>query len=106
VFHCFLSVLLVVPLLSDSDSLRKLLSDCMSGLVVNVDPMADLIIDRLGNVGCKTALRLTELAVATAGRAINVTGEELEKTQSSALAEILDDLAGDEVTTEKLCEIF
>lgn len=73
---------------------------------MNVDPMADLIIDRLGNVGCKTALRLAERAVATAGRASNVTGEELEKAQLSSLAEILDDLAGDEVTAEKLCEVF
>ena len=98
--------MLVVPLLSDSDSVRKLLSDCMSGLVVNVDSMADLIVSRLGSVGCKTALRLAELAVATAGRACNITGEELEKTQSSALAEILDDLAGDEVTADKLCEVL
>jgi hypothetical protein len=76
------------------------------GLIVNVDPMADLIIDRLGNVGCKTALRLAERAVASAGRASAVEGKELEKAQLSALAEILDDLAGDEVTAEKLCEVF
>ena len=51
----------VVPLLSDTDSVQKLLSDgVFPGLIINVEPMADLIIDRLGNVGCKTALRLAE----------------------------------------------
>ena len=98
---------IVVPLLSDADSVSQLLSDGMfPGLVMNVGAMAELIIDRLGGVGCKTALRLAERAVAMARRDKPVNGEDLEKAQISALSEILDDLAGDEITAAKLCEVF
>lgn len=99
---------IVVPLLSDTGSVGQLLSDGLfPGSVPNVDAMADLIIDRLESVGCKTALRLAERAVATAGiDTASTNKEELEKAQLSALAVILEDLAGDEVTAEKLCEVF
>jgi hypothetical protein len=65
-----------------------------------------MIIDRLGSVGCKTALRLTELAVATVERGGPPNEEELGTAQLDALSMILDDLAGDEVTSDKLCEVF
>jgi AAA+ lid domain len=95
---------LVVPLLSDAASVRKLFSDSLEVDVVNADPMADLIIDRLGNVGCKTALRLAERAVATA--AVHATDGDDMEAQLNALMGILDDLAGDDVTAAKLCEVF
>jgi hypothetical protein len=99
---------LVVPLLSDVDAVRKLLSDGSqtSGLAVvaDVDVLATLMIDRLGSVGCKTALRLMERAVAMAG------GEgddhDVGKLQVDALSSILEDLAGDEAAAERVCEVF
>jgi len=85
---------------------RQLLSDGLfPGSVTDVGPMANMIIDRLESVGCKTALRLAERAVATAERE-GRNEDGVENAQLAALSEILDDLAGDEVTATKLCEIF
>lgn len=101
------SLLPVVPLLSDSESVRQLLSDSLfPGSVTNIGAMADLIFGRLESVSCKTALRLAERAIATAGRDDNTKGGGIETAQLSALAEILDDLVGDEVTATTLCEVF
>jgi SpoVK/Ycf46/Vps4 family AAA+-type ATPase len=100
---------LVVPLLSASKDVQKLFKDSLEVSVKNADSMADLIIDRLGTVGCKTALRLAERAVATAARQqVGETDDDdrMEEAQLNALAAILEDLAGDEVTAEKLCEAF
>jgi hypothetical protein len=50
---------------------RELLTEGteQSGLsVVDANPMADMIVARLGSVGCKIGLRLTERAVAMTGR--------------------------------------
>jgi hypothetical protein len=103
---CF-PLFVVVPLLSETESVRQLLSDGLfPGSVENVSPMAEMIIDRLESVGCKTALRLAERAIATAGLDSGKKGEEREKAQLAALTEILDDLAGDEVTATRLCEVF
>jgi hypothetical protein len=105
---CCVALFLVVPLLSDSKAVTKLLSDAMiSGALVSVEPMAELIIDRLKRVGVKSALRLVERAVVSAsspGTSIN--RDELGSAQLSALADILEDLAGDEVTAQNLCEIY
>jgi hypothetical protein len=97
----------VIPLLSEADHVRNLLKDSIfpsSG--VHVDAMAEMIIERLGSVGCKTALRLTELAVATVERANPLNEMDLGTAQLDALSMILDDLAGDEATSDKLCEVF
>lgn len=67
--------------------------------------MADLIIEQLGEVGCKTALRLAERAVVSASTRTSDNACQ-EQMQLDALAQILDDLAGDEVTAGKLCEVF
>jgi hypothetical protein len=96
---------LVVPLLSDAASVRKLFADSSEVEMINSDFMADLIIDRLGDVGCKTALRLAERAVATA--AVHTTdNDDMQEAQLNALMGILNDLAGDDVTAAKLCEVF
>lgn len=96
-----------MPLLTDAESVRQLLSDSLfPGSVANVSLMAGSIINRLGSVGCKTALRLAERAVATAGRSNDISGDNLESAQLAALDEILEDLSGDEVTAQKLCEVF
>ena len=99
---------LVVPLLSDSGSVRKLLADgiAYTGLSVanNVDQMADMIVGRLGSVGCKTALRLTERAVAMAG--IGNESQDAAEAQLTALEYILDDMVSDDAVASKLCEVF
>ena len=59
--------------------------------------MADLMIEHLGQVGCKTAAAVAERASDAV---------DLEKAQLSALAEILDDLSGDQVTAERLCVVI
>ena len=106
ILHELFDETLVVPLLTDTESVQKLLVDgsAYSGLeVVHVDPMADMIINRLGSVGCKTALRLTERAVAMAGN-----GNEnvnIGQAQLTALEHILEDLAGDEAASQRLCEV-
>lgn len=87
--------------------MQKLLSDGLhADSAVHVDRMANSIIERLGSVGCKTALRLAERAVATAGRGDTSDRDGLGELQLTALSEILDDLAGDAVTAEKMCEVF
>jgi vesicle-fusing ATPase len=98
---------LVVPLLSDAKSVRKLLAEGteQSGLsVFDVNPMADMIVARLGSVGCKTALRLMERAVAMAGR--GNAEEDVGKAQITSLEHILDDLTSDEATMNRLCEVI
>jgi hypothetical protein len=62
--------------------------------------MANLMFDRLGDVGCKTALRLAERATA------NAEGNGDESAQLKYLEVILEDLAVDYITAEKLCEVL
>ena len=65
-----------------------------------------MIIKRLSEVGCKTALRLTERAIFTAGIQKEFPSqEELKTAQLSALDELLDDLAGDEAMATRVCEV-
>jgi len=74
--------------------------------------MASAMIDRLGSVGCKTALRLAERAVAaTAASDVEIGANYINQTdlgrrQVTALLQILDDLAGDESTAQNLCEVI
>lgn len=97
---------LVVPLLSDVKSVQQLFADSLEDLAVaNADPMADLIIARRGSVGCKTALRLAERAVATAAARAD-DGDDMEEAQLNALKGILDDFAGDDLTVQTMCEVI
>ncbi len=87
--------------------MRKLLAEGteQSGLsVFDVNPMADKIVARLGSVGCKTALRLMERAVAMAGR--GNAEEDVGKAQITSLEHILDDLTSAEATMNRLCEVL
>jgi hypothetical protein len=106
VLHELFDETLVVPLLSDAKSVSKLLADGAqtSGLAVkaSMDSLAEMMVDRLGSVGCKTALRLMERAVAVVGNG----GGDMAKLQEDALANILEDLAGDEAAAERVCEVF
>lgn len=94
----------VVPLLSDAVSVKKVLADSpLSEVIVHMDAMSEMMIRRLTNIGCKTVLRLAELAVATASRDGGDNGGEL---QLESLSMILEDLVGDEVSAKDLCEVI
>ena len=92
---------IVVPLLSDVDSVQKLLSDCLSGQVVDPHSISAAMVRRLGKLGTKTALRLAERAVSTAG-----SSDDMKSAQLSAMESILDDMAGDEALAAKVCEVM
>lgn len=114
-----------MPLLDDAVSVETLLSYSLASTVKDPKSVATAIVERLGKVGCKTALRLAERAVAAAsvgdgGGFLSTTdtdgpdtdnddgdgNSELGKRQLSALSRILDDLVGDEVTAQQLCEVI
>ena len=94
---------IVVPLLSVPEEVRTLLEDGLDEAVLNADVMAEMIIGSLGHVGCKTALRLAERALTVAAFG---DGRDLGKAQLKALADILDDLSGDQATAQSLCEVI
>lgn len=97
---------IVVPLLSKKDEVVKLFTDCaLSGLIGNKEEMAEMIVSRIGPVGCKTALRIAERTVATATQLGEPNANDGGRVQAIRLAEILDDLAGDEGTAKDLCSV-
>ena len=99
----------IVPQISDAESVKTLLSDSLhSGVAEDIDGMAEKITDRLGSVGCKTAIRLAERAIASAHAMSNeyVSNEELAEAQLASLEEVLEDLAGDDAMASKVCEVF
>ena len=59
------------------------------------------MVRRLGKLGTKTALRLAERAVSTAG-----SSDDMKSAQLSAMESILDDMAGDEALAAKVCEVM
>lgn len=63
-------------------------------------------LSRLGKVGTKSALRLAERAVFTAGMQADTPPDEMKSAQLSALRSILDDFAGDEALASKECEVI
>eukprot|EP00980_Cylindrotheca_fusiformis_P027987 scaffold22575_cov141-Cylindrotheca_fusiformis.AAC.18 len=97
---------LVVPLLSDVDSVQRLLATGAkaSGLdVANVNSLAEMILGSLGTVSCKTALRLMERSVAIAGSS---GPGDLAEMQENALASILEDLSIDEAAADQVCVVI
>ena len=89
----------MVPLLDDVKSVEKLLRDCLPSQAEDTSALSKALIGRLGKLGCKTALRLAERAIFTAGMQGDI-------TQISALESILDDLAGDEALAAQVCELI
>ena len=89
----------MVPLLDDVKSVEKLLRDCLPSQAEDAHALSNALIFRLGKLGCKTALRLAERAIFTAGMQGDI-------TQISALESILDDLAGDEALAAQVCELI
>lgn len=97
---------LVVPLLSKREQISQLLADsALSDLIADKDGIAELIVDRAGPVGCKTALRLAERAVATTGQQDQGAHIEKARLQVSCLEDILDDLSRDEGSVNDLCTV-
>ena len=102
VLHEMFEEVVVVPLLSHSGSVQKLLSDSLSDHVLDAKSFSERMIGRLGKVGCKDALRLAERAISTAGlQQIKSSPDERKLSQLSALDSILEDLAGDEALAAK-----
>ncbi len=93
----------VVPLLSDPISVQKLLSDSLPDKISDVETFSKLMIERLGEVGCKTALRLSERAVFTAGMQTQQVVEDKKVAQLLALDEILSDFSEDEAS--RICDV-
>jgi len=93
---------LVVPLVSHSKEVERLLTDCLADEVADASSLAGLIVDRLGEVGCKTALRLAERAVLTAA---DKSTADLNAAQSEALEDILEDLVGDDAIAARVCQV-
>lgn len=94
----------VVPLLSDPISVEKLLAESLADEIADVESFSKLIIQRLGKVACKTALRLSERAVFTAGiQTQQMAIEEKQAAQIRALDEILCDYGEDEAS--RMCDV-
>ena len=102
----------VIPPLSTSASLEKLFVDSLSTSLAihqpSIPKMATLIQAQLSNgIGCKTALRIAERAVATAGPRQQFSDEKAwGEAQVIALDEILQDLEGDEFAASQMCEVI
>ena len=105
---------LIVPLLDTVTSVERLIQrgatiSCLE--LGDAKCMAEMMIDSLDKVGCKTALRLMERAVAMVGtRSNNKEGDgdkgDLAKLQLDALTSILEDMAGDEAAANVACQVY
>ena len=96
---------LVVPLLTEVDAVKKLLSH--SGYGTASLEMAELMVGKFGNIGTKTALRLAERASASAQMIAQIDGSKVsDEGRINALKCILDDLSGDEAVASSLCEVL
>ena len=98
---------LIVPQVSDKDSVRKLVTESVqrTGLAIsNPTAMADLISERLGSTGCKTLLRLLDRSVAAAG--VGRDNLSRDESQLQALGAILDDFVSDSAFTNGVCEVY
>merc|ERR1711862_448021 len=98
ILHELFEETVVVPLLTKSEEVEKLLLDAnLPGIENDIKAMASLIIDRLGSAGCKTVLRLVERAVSTTARSNQIVKDSTNNImQLDSLKEILDDLSVDE----------
>lgn len=117
VLHELFDETLVVPVISDIESVKRLLSDGVSQMgvasdnikVSTISAMAELMVNRLQTFGCKTALRLLERSVAMSYRA-SEDGSNLDNDPnsflSSSLASIIDDYVRDEAAAGKIaCKV-
>jgi hypothetical protein len=113
VLHELFDETLVVPVLTDVESVKRLLSDSVSQMGVacadisgsTISAMAELMVNRLHTIGCKTALRLLERAVAMSYRSSeddSIPDNDPRSFLSSSLANIIDDYVRDEAAAGKI----
>ena len=92
-----------MPPLQDVESVQKLIDESLSSVTVaDSANIARIIVDRLGEISCKTVLRLVERSVV----GINDDDVNAATAQMTSLEEILNDLVGDEATTNQMCTTF
>jgi hypothetical protein len=93
--------------LYEASDVAALLVDTVSLAVTveNSDTMAAMILQRLGNICIKAALRIVERAVAEAATKPADTDASTNQQQLLALDSILDDMSFDRGTTQVLCQI-
>lgn len=108
ILHELFEETLVVPLLSDKDSIQKLLSDSgYNGEEANA--MAKLIIEKVGKIGAKSVLRLAERAHASAELMNKLDDKKQTSTADdrvASLENILVDLGNDAAAASNLCEVL
>ena len=119
VLHELFDETLVVPELSETESLHRLFSDAIQKMgpastdIENgvIADMAKLTMDRLEIVGCKTALRILERTVSMSYRATSKDGSNPESDcvnqfLLSSLTDILDDYVRDKEAAQRVdCRI-
>ena len=97
----------VIPLLTKAEEVQKLLEDADLPGLKNAEAVSKMIMDRIGSIGCKTALRLTERAICTSALGNDEgSAESIEAAQLVALREILDDFLTDEASAGNLCAVY
>lgn len=103
ILHELFDETIVVPLLTEVEEVHKLLLDGEYG--EHSDKMAKLILDKMGNVGVKTVLRLAERssAIVASNRDNTSSTQNLEL---NVLEDMLNDLQGDNSLTSTLCNVI
>lgn len=100
ILHELFDETIVVPLLTEVEEVHKLLLD--GGYGEHSDKMAKLILDKMGNVGVKTVLRLAERSSAmVASNRDNISSTQ--NLELKVLEDMLNDLQGDNSLTSTLC---
>jgi hypothetical protein len=113
VLHELFDEVIVVPELSEASSIQKLLSDGIeqmgqAALVIpdsTISSLAEMMTKRLGKVGCKTALRLLERAIAMSYRATEnsrTKDSDLNSLVVKAMTRILDDHVRDQEAASRI----
>ena len=119
ILHELFDETLVVPELTEAQSIHRLFSDALKKIgpdVIDVDndvvaDMAELTIDRLKSVGCKTALRILERTLSMSYREMREDSSNQDKNRwsevlMSSLTCILDDHARDKEAVQRVdCRI-
>jgi len=97
---------IVVPFLTQPEQVKELLRHAFSHDDLKTEDataMAQLIVERLNSrVGCKTALRLAQRAMASSLFFF----DNASSNVVDALLELLDDYQGDEATVEQMCRVL
>ena len=110
ILHELFDETLVVPELSEIESLHQLFSDAMKKMGpaskdIEDDVIADmarLTVDRLQTVGCKTALRILERTMSMSYRAASIKNDGMNEHLLGSLTSILDDHVRDKEAAQRV----